>query len=251
MIIDFLSVRRYSQYGPENVLRSNQTSAHVSNLMERFKKQRLKMVDSQIRARGVSNLRVLQAMEKIPRHFFVDEGLMEQAYDDNPLPIDEGQTISQPYIVALMTEALELKAGEKVLEIGTGSGYQATVLAELGVRVFSIERLASLAANARKLLYSLNYFNVAVRVGDGTYGWREEAPFEAILVTAGAPHVPKTLVEQLALGGRLIIPVGSRHTQDLIKMTRLSADPADIKKENLGGCRFVDLIGEHGWEAYV
>jgi protein-L-isoaspartate(D-aspartate) O-methyltransferase len=217
--------------------------------MERFKKQQLKMVDSQIRARGVSDLRVLQAMEKIPRHLFVDEGLMEQAYDDNPLPIDEGQTISQPYIVALMTEALELKAGEKVLEIGTGSGYQAAVLAELGVRVFSIERLASLAANARKLLYSLNYFNVAVRVGDGTYGWREEAPFDGIIVTAGAPDTPAILVKQLTVGGRLVAPVGDRYTQSLIKLTRLSEDTDDVKKEDLGGCRFVNLIGAYGWKS--
>ena len=219
--------------------------------MDRYKKQRIRMVDSQIRARGIMDQGVLRAMEKIPRHLFVDEGLWDQAYNDNPLPIDERQTISQPYIVALMTEALELKDRDRVLEIGTGSGYQSAILAELADRVYTIERIASLAAKARNLPDFLNYYKVAIRVGDGTYGWREEAPFEAILVTAGAPHVPKTLVEQLALGGRLIIPVGSRHTQELIKMTRLSADPADIRKESLGGCRFVDLIGEHGWEAYV
>lgn len=207
------------------------------------------MVDSQIRARGISDLRVLRAMEKISRHLFVDEGLMEQAYNDNPLPIDEGQTISQPYIVALMTEALELKTGEKVLEIGTGSGYQAAVLAELGVRVFSIERMASLAANARKLLYSLNYFNVAVRVGDGTYGWREEAPFDGIIVTAGAPDIPAILVEQLTVGGRLVAPVGDRYSQSLIKLTRLSEDTGDVKREDLGGCRFVNLIGAYGWKS--
>jgi protein-L-isoaspartate(D-aspartate) O-methyltransferase len=168
LIVDFLSVRRYFQKRLKNILSLNQISVQVFNLMERFKKQRLKMVDSQIRARGVSSPLVLKAMEKIPRHLFVDEGLMEQAYNDNPLPIDGGQTISQPYIVALMTEALEVKAGEKVLEIGTGSGYQAAVLAKLGARVFSIERIASLASNARKLLSSLNYFNVAIRVGVGT-----------------------------------------------------------------------------------
>jgi protein-L-isoaspartate(D-aspartate) O-methyltransferase len=217
--------------------------------MERFEKQRLKMVNSQIRSRGVSDPRVLQVMEKVPRHLFVDEGLMEQAYDDNPLPIDEGQTISQPYIVALMTEALEVKTGEKMLEIGTGSGYQAAVLAELGVRVFSIERMASLAANARKLLFSLNYFNVAIRVGDGTYGWREEAPFDGIIVTAGAPDIPAILIKQLTIGGRLVLPVGDRYTQSLIKLTRLSEDTDDIKKEDLGGCHFVNLIGAYGWKS--
>ena len=207
------------------------------------------MVNSQIRARGISDLRVLRAMEKIPRHLFVDEGLTEQVYNDNPLPIDEGQTISQPYIVALMTEALELKGGEKLLEIGTGSGYQTAVLAELGARVFSIERLASLAANARKLLYSLNYFTVAIRVGDGTYGWREEAPFDGIIVTAGAPDIPAILVEQLTVGGRLVVPVGDRYSQSLIKLTRLSEDTGDVKREELGGCRFVNLIGVYGWKS--
>jgi len=219
--------------------------------MDLYKKQRTRMVDSQIRARGIMDRGVIRAMEKVPRHLFIDEGLWDQAYNDNPLPIDARQTISQPYIVALMTEALELKDRDRVLEIGTGSGYQTAILAELADRVYTIERIAALAARARQILDFLNYYKVAIRVGDGTYGWREEAPFEAILVTAGAPHVPKTLVEQLAPGGRLVIPVGSRHSQDLIKVTRSSDDPADIKKENLGGCRFVDLIGEHGWEAFA
>jgi len=216
--------------------------------MDRYLKQRLKMVESQIRARGIRDPRVLKAMETVPRHLFVNEALRDQAYNDNPLPIDGGQTISQPYIVALMTEAMELKGNEKVLEIGTGSGYQTAVLAELAEHVFSIDRIASLASGARRLLESLNYFNVAVRVGDGTYGWREEAPFDAIIVTAGAPNIPKTLLEQLAIGGRLVIPAGGRHSQVLIKLTRLSENLNDVKKEDLGGCRFVDLIGEYGWE---
>jgi len=207
------------------------------------------MVESQIKSRGVSDPRVLKAMEKVPRHLFVDEGLAEQAYNDNPLPIDEGQTISQPFIVALMTEALEIKSGDKVLEIGTGSGYQAAILAELGAHVFSIERYASLASNARKLLFSLKYFNVAIRVGDGTYGWSEEAPFDAIIVTAGAPDIPSTFVEQLDVGGRLVLPVGDRFSQTLIKLTRFSEDVKDIRKENLGGCRFVGLIGVYGWKS--
>jgi protein-L-isoaspartate(D-aspartate) O-methyltransferase len=218
------------------------------NLTDRFLKQRMKMVDTQIRARGIADQRVIKAMEKIPRHLFVDEGLIDQAYYDSPLPIDRRQTISQPYIVALMTEAMELTGKEKVLEIGTGSGYQTAILAELAERVFSIERIAALAAVARRTLDALNYYNVAIRVGDGTYGWREEAPFAAIMVTAGAPLIPRILIEQLAVGGRLVIPVGSRHSQILMKVTRLSADPDDLKKEDLGGCRFVDLIGEHGWE---
>ncbi|MDD5100346.1 MAG: protein-L-isoaspartate(D-aspartate) O-methyltransferase [Syntrophales bacterium] len=216
-------------------------------MSDRFQKQRRKMVDVQIRARGISDQRLLKAIEKIPRHLFVDEGLIDQAYNDNPLPIDRQQTISQPYIVALMTEAMELTGREKVLEIGTGSGYQTALLAELAERVFSIERIAVLAAGARRVLDALNHYNVAIRVGDGTYGWREESPFDAILVTAGAPSIPKILIEQLTIGGRLVIPVGSRHSQTLLKLTRLSEDPEDVKREDLGGCRFVDLIGEHGW----
>jgi len=215
--------------------------------MDRYIKQRKKMVESQIRARGIRDPRVLTAMEKVPRHLFVNEALRDQAYNDNPLPIDGGQTISQPYIVALMTEAMELTGNDKTLEIGTGSGYQTAILAELADHVFSIDRVATLASAARKLLESLNYFNVAIRVGDGTYGWREEAPFDAIIITAGAPDIPKTFVEQLSIGGRLVIPVGSRHSQSLIRLTRLSDDANDVKKEDLGGCRFVDLIGEYGW----
>jgi protein-L-isoaspartate(D-aspartate) O-methyltransferase len=200
----------------------------------------MKMVDGQLRARGIADQRVLKAMEKIPRHLFVDEGLVEQAYNE--------QTISQPYIVALMSEAMGLTGKEKVLEIGAGSGYQTAILAELAERVFTIERIAALATRARKVLESLNYYNVAVRVGDGTYGWREESPFSAIMVTAGAPRIPKLLIEQLVVGGRLVIPVGNRNSQVLLKLTRLSQDPGDLKQEDLGGCRFVDLIGEYGWD---
>lgn len=216
-------------------------------MIDRYVKQRKRMVDSQIRARGITDARVLAAMERVPRHLFVNEALRDQAYNDSPLPIDGGQTISQPYIVALMTEAMELTGKEKILEIGTGSGYQTAILAELAEHVFSIDRVASLASAARRLLESLNYYNVAIRVGDGTYGWREEAPFDAIIVTAGAPNIPKTFVEQLSIGGRLVIPVGGRHSQALIKMIRLSDDVNDVRKEDLGGCRFVDLIGEYGW----
>ena len=217
-------------------------------VIDKYKKPRKKMLTSQVISRGVSDARVLKAMEKIPRHLFVDEGLQDQAYADNPLPIGERQTISQPYIVALMTEALELKGNEKVLEIGTGSGYQAAILAELSERVFSIERIGSLADKARKVLESLNYYNVLIRVGDGTYGWREESPFDAIIVTAGAPDVPRTLLEQLAIGGRLVVPTGDRYTQKLLKLTRTSESLENTETKDLGGCRFVNLIGEYGWK---
>jgi len=217
-------------------------------VMDKYKKPRMKMVTSQLISRGVRDDRVLKAMEKIPRHLFVDEGLQDQAYADNPLPIGDRQTISQPYIVALMTEALELKGNEKVLEIGTGSGYQAAILAELSERVFSIERIGSLADKARKVLESLNYYNVLIRVGDGTYGWREESPFDAIIVTAGAPDVPRTLLEQLAIGGSLVVPIGDRYTQKLLKLTRTSENLDNTEKKDLGGCRFVNLIGEYGWK---
>jgi protein-L-isoaspartate(D-aspartate) O-methyltransferase len=176
--------------------------------MDRYAKQRMRMVETQIRARGVKDAGLLKVMETIPRHRFVEEAMMDRAYHDNPLPIGEKQTISQPYIVALMTEALALTGEEKVLEIGTGSGYQTAILSQLAGRVCTIERIASLAGRARKILDYLNAFNVAIRVGDGTYGWKEEAPFDAILVTAGAPKVPSILLEQLGVGGRLVIPEG-------------------------------------------
>jgi len=216
--------------------------------MDRYRKQRVRMVETQIKARGITDARVLKALELVPRHLFVDEGLMDRAYNDNPLPIGEKQTISQPYIVALMTQALELTGKERVLEIGTGSGYQAAILAKLADRVFSIERIAALASQARKILDQLHYYNIAIRVGDGSYGWKEEAPFDAIITTAAAPGVPKHLIEQLVVGGSLIVPVGGRDVQTLYKLTRLSENINDLKKEDLGGCRFVSLIGESGWK---
>jgi protein-L-isoaspartate(D-aspartate) O-methyltransferase len=216
--------------------------------MDRYKKQRTRMVETQIKSRAISDVRVLKAMSTIPRHLFIDEGLIDQAYNDSPLPIDEHQTISQPYIVALMTQALELKGRERVLEIGTGSGYQTAVLASLTDRVFSVERIASLATKARKILDKLNFYNVAIRVGDGSYGWREEAPFDAIITTAAAPEIPQYLVEQLAVGGRMVVPVGGRDVQTLYKLTRPVENQQEIIKEDLGGCRFVSLIGESGWK---
>lgn len=203
------------------------------------------MVDTQLTTRGIHDPRVLAAMRKVPRHLFIEEALRSQAYNDHPLPIAERQTISQPYIVALMSEALNLKGAEKVLEIGTGSGYQTAVLAELADRVFSIERVQNLSQRARQVLQDLGYRNVALRVGDGTLGWPEESPFNAVLVSAGAPHVPQPLVDQLIMGGRLIVPVGDHLSQELILVERV---PEGITKTNFGGCRFVDLIGRCAWK---
>jgi protein-L-isoaspartate(D-aspartate) O-methyltransferase len=208
-------------------------------------KARLKMVEEQIVSRGIKDPRVIAAMKKVPRHLFVEEALQSQAYSDHPLPIGEKQTISQPYMVALMTEALQLEK-EKVLEIGAGSGYQTAILAELAEKVFSIERIRSLAIKARQLLYELGYFNVEIKIFDGTHGWMEEAPFDAIIVTAGAPDIPQPLLDQLAIDGRLVIPVGDAYAQDLMRVTKTKEG---IKKEELGGCRFVKLIGKYGWEA--
>lgn len=216
--------------------------------MDRFKKPRMKMVETQIKNRGVIDTRVLKAMETIPRHLFVDEGLIEQAYYDSPLPIEEHQTVSQPYIVALMTQALELKGMERILEIGTGSGYQTAILASLTDRVFSVERIASLANGARRILDMLNIYNVAIRVGDGSYGWKEEAPFDGIIVTAAVPEIPQYVIDQLAIGGRMVVPTGDRDVQTLYKLTRSVENPSEIVEENLGGCRFVSLIGESGWK---
>jgi protein-L-isoaspartate(D-aspartate) O-methyltransferase len=210
-----------------------------------FSKTRSKMVDDQVVARGIKDQRVIAAMRKVPRHFFVEEALQGQAYSDHPLPIGDKQTISQPYMVALMTEALVLTGKEKVLEIGTGSGYQAAILAECAAKVFSIERIRSLAIRARKLLLDLGYFNVEIKFTDGTVGWNDESPFDAIMVTAGAPDIPQPLVDQLKVGGRMAIPVGDANIQDLIRITKTEDG---IKKEDFGGCRFVKLIGKHGWE---
>ncbi len=204
------------------------------------------MVEEQLTSRGIKDARLIAAMKKIPRHLFVEEALQSQAYTDHPLPIGEKQTISQPYMVALMTEALLLTGKEKVLEIGTGSGYQTAILAELSEKVFSVERIRPLAIRARKLLYELGYFNVEIKIFDGTFGWMEESPFDVILVTAGSPDIPQPLINQLTPGGRLVIPVGDALAQDLFRMTKTETG---VKKEDLGGCRFVKLIGQYGWKA--
>jgi len=216
--------------------------------MVNFKKVRERMVETQIAARGVHDERVLEAMRKVPRHLFLDEALRDQAYSDHPLPIAENQTISQPYIVGLMTESLELNGSEKVLEIGTGSGYQSAILAELADRVFSIERYPELAYRANSILQKLGYGNIIVRVGDGSLGWPDDAPFDGIIVTAGTPHIPQPLIDQLKVGGRLVVPVGDKFGQDLMLVKRVAEGPEGIKKTNLGGVRFVNLVGKWGWK---
>lgn len=211
-----------------------------------YRLSRERMVATQLVPRGIRSARVLKAMGKVPRDRFVEEALVGEAYNDHPLPIGYNQTISQPYIVALMTQALDLRGPEKVLEIGTGSGYQTAILAELSARVCTVERIRPLLEKARKLLTDLGYGNILFKAFDGTLGWKEQEPFDAILVTAGAPAVPSPLLAQLAEGGRLIVPVGDRTSQDLLKMTRRGKR---MVEENLGACRFVNLIGVHGWKS--
>jgi protein-L-isoaspartate(D-aspartate) O-methyltransferase len=206
---------------------------------------RQKMVETQLLARDVRDARVLEAIRRVPRHQFVEEALRDRAYLDKALPIGEKQTISQPYMVAAMSEALELEGRERVLEIGTGSGYQTAVLSELAESVFSVERIASFVPIARQRLEALGRYNVLIRVGDGTIGWSEHAPYDAILVTAAAPRVPRPLIEQLKVGGRLVLPLGADESQALVRIRR-EAD--GIREENLGECRFVKLVGRHGWE---
>ncbi len=217
-------------------------------VMTDYSKLRERMVKRQIAGRGVRSEKVLDAMRKVPRERFLPQGQGVWAYDDAPLPIGDGQTISQPYIVAYMTEALALEGGERVLEIGTGSGYAAAVLAEIAAYVYTIERIEGLAKMASAVLDDLGYHNVHVRRGDGTLGWPEEAPFDGIVVTAGGPDVPDTLQHQLKTGGRLVMPVGtSSWYQELVRVTRVSE--TEFETEDLIPVRFVPLIGEEGWGA--
>jgi protein-L-isoaspartate(D-aspartate) O-methyltransferase len=210
-----------------------------------YLRAREKMVEEQVVARGIKNPRLLAAMRKIPRHLFVDPGLLPRAYDDSSLPIGEKQTVSQPYMAARMTDALDLSGEEKVLEIGTGSGYQSALLAEMSFNVFSVEKIRALAIKARAVLDRLQYHNIAIQVGDGTIGWPEHSPFDAIMVTAGAPDLPRPLIEQLNVGGRLVIPVGDDESQVLVRVTR---HPSKFEEEQLGDCRFVKLWGKFGWQ---
>lgn len=215
--------------------------------MSHFKKLRQQMIDEQLKARGLHDQTVLNALGKVPREAFTPADLIGSAYRDSPLPIEENQTISQPYIVALMTAALELKPDHRVLEVGTGSGYAAAVLGEICENVYTIERHKILADTARARLKETGYTNVQVKHGDGTLGWVEQAPFDAIIVAAGGPEVPQTLKEQLAIGGRMVIPVGqSLNLQKLVRVRRISKD--EYKTEDLGDVRFVPLVGAAGWQ---
>jgi protein-L-isoaspartate(D-aspartate) O-methyltransferase len=204
--------------------------------------ERREMVEHDLKGRGITDKLVLEAMADIPRHLFVDENLRKKAYEDHPLPIGEGQTISQPYVVALMTEALHLSSTDRVLEIGTGSGYQAAVLAEIVNHVYTIEIRKSLAEKASKRLKKLGYNNIEVKYGDGYFGWKEHGPFDAIIITAAANHIPPPLIKQLRDGGRLIVPLGPTlyfQTLTLVKKQR-----GDLKVKQMGSVRFVPMIGE-------
>lgn len=210
-----------------------------------YESERKAMVEKQIRRRGIDDPRVLNAFLKVPRHVFVPDHLQQDAYRDCPLPIGSGQTISQPYMVATMTAAASIKQGDRVLEIGTGSGYQAAILAELAGQVYSVERHRNLSHAARVVLDTLGYTNIHLKLGDGTLGWENESPFSAILVTAGAPHIPEPLVEQLAIGGKLVIPIEDGFAQVLQIIERT---PSGIEKRRGERCTFVPLVGEHGWQ---
>lgn len=214
-------------------------------MSDSYRIERERMVKSQLKKRGIRNAQVLEAFKKVPRHQFIPKNLADQAYADGPLPIGEAQTISQPYMVAIMTQAAEIVPGSRVLEIGTGSGYQTAILAELGAEVYTIERVPVLCEQAQEILRGLNYHNVHTRTGNGTLGWEEKAPFDAILVTAGAPEIPKPLLGQLAIGGRLVIPLGEDYSQVLYVVTR---SQEGFHKRRGERCTFVPLIGKHGWK---
>jgi protein-L-isoaspartate(D-aspartate) O-methyltransferase len=211
----------------------------------RAARERERMVEEQLVRRGVTDARVLDAMRRVPRHRFVEEALRDRAYGDHPLPIGENQTISQPYIVGTMTQLLRLTGSEKVLEIGTGSGYQTAVLAELARRVCSVERVMPLAARARRILEELGYTSAVVKTADGTYGWPDEAPFERIIVTAGAPAVPAPLSQQLTEGGRIVVPDGGPQSQVLHVVDKIDGR---MRLSTDCGCTFVKLVGKYGWE---
>lgn len=213
---------------------------------KKYARWRSEMVEQQIVSRGIKDRMVIKSMKSVPRHLFVSEALVDSSYGDFPLPIGEGQTISQPFIIAQMTESLELRGHERVLEIGTGSGYQAAVLAQIVYKVYTIERNHTLFLQTRKLFDRLKYHNIVTRYSDGTQGWKQESPFDAIIVTAGGRKIPTPLIEQLAVGGRLVMPVGDHFCQDLLLVVKKEDG---LETSNLGACRFVKLIGQHGWES--
>jgi len=217
----------------------------MKDISKKFTRLRNEMLEKQIVARGITDQQVLDAMAKVPRHLFVSEALVDSAYGDFPLPIGEGQTISQPYIIAQMTHSLDLKGHERILEIGTGSGYQAAVLSKIVYKVYTIERNNTLFLQTRRLFDKLKYHNIVTRYADGTQGWDSEGPFDAIIVTAGGKIVPTPLIEQLSVGGKLVIPVGDNNVQELLKLEKTRDG---IKTTKLGACRFVKLIGQHGWD---
>jgi protein-L-isoaspartate(D-aspartate) O-methyltransferase len=206
---------------------------------------RERMVQEQLVSRGINDPRVLRAMANVPRHLFLESELWDRAYEDHPLPIGADQTISQPYMVALMAQALELKGAERVLEVGTGSGYAAAVLSQLCAEIFTVEAVEELALKARTLLSSLGYRNVSVLVGDGTLGWEERAPYDAVVISAAAPCIPRPLLEQLSSPGHLVFPMGEKELQTLV---RIRKDKTGIREEYLGECHFVKLRGRYGWE---
>ena len=215
-------------------------------MIDIYLEARKAMVEEQLIVRGISDKRVLEAFRKVPRHEFVPKEFAQSAYNDYPLPIGENQTISQPYMVALMTESLNLKGSERILEVGTGSGYQAAILAELAAEVYSIERFQGLADTAKKALDSLGYKNIKIKTGDGTLGWRELAPYDAIVVTAGAPGIPESLIKQLKDKGRLVIPIGeSGFGQVLTIIERIGKA---VRTSEICSCMFVPLIGKEGWD---
>ena len=215
-------------------------------LIQSYAGQRRKMVEEQLVERGIKDLRVQEAMSRVPRHLFAQESLEHRAYGDTPLPIGENQTLSQPYIVGAMTEALALKGEERVLEIGTGSGYQTAIIAELARQVFTIERLNNLSRKAQKILEGLSYMNIVFKMFDGTYGWPDQAPFDAILITASAQEIPESLIKQLGDGGRLVAPIGEADKQKLVLLTK---NKERVSRKDLGDCKFVPLIGKYGWQA--
>ncbi|MCK9174314.1 MAG: protein-L-isoaspartate(D-aspartate) O-methyltransferase [Desulforhopalus sp.] len=212
--------------------------------MDLYDYARSRMIEEQLVPRGIVDARVLSAMQEVPRHLFVGEPMCSRAYGDFPLPIGAGQTISQPSVVAIMTQALALRAEDSVLEIGTGSGYQAAVLSQICRQVYSVERFSSLLNQARQLFTLLRYFNIRTKMADGTLGWPEYAPFDAIIVTAGGPVVPQPLIDQLAEGGRMVIPVGDQEEQELQLLEKVNGE---VQVTSLSSVRFVDLVGAHGW----